>query len=279
MATVMASPPAAAAPPAPNRSSRAQRDRSIFIVAVAIAALLHLVLFLTVSFELDPAPVRAPHVAVRSFRVDPRVQTYDIDVVQAPDVPVVLPPRVETPPVPVQPAPLQAPLVPAPAGEVVAPAPDAAAERARGALERLSRGYGNPQLFGEAPPLPLEELTEKDLLRLRLEVLLGMYNDSLAAEAAARTRATDWTTRDASGNRWGISPGKIHLGKITLPLPFGFSAPPGRREEVAAKVRSWYETQSQASRLEAEETFEQRVKAIRERQKAQRDSTKRGGGG
>lgn len=267
--------PAAAAPAeSPPRFHRNRRERVVFFVALGIAALIHAVLFLTVSFDIDVAPRALLRGPARVYRVDPQLQTYEIEIVQAPDVPVVLPPREEpavlaTPPR----LPLQAPVVPGPVAP--APSPDPGVPSA---LERLSRGYGNPELFGEVGPLPLEELTERDLLRLRLESLLGMYNDSLAAEAAARTRATDWTTRDASGNRWGISPGKIHLGKITLPLPFGFSAPPGRREEVAARVRSWYETQSQASRLEAEETFEARVKALRDRQKAQRDSIRRQGG-
>ena len=231
-------------------------------------------LLLTVSFDITTQPRTATRGPATVYRIDPQLQSYDIEIVAAPDVPVVLPPRPEPPTLDVPPRPpLQAPVMPGPAPVEPAPVPGAPS-----ALERLSRGYGNPDLFGEVGPLPLEELTERDLLRLRLEMLLGMYNDSLAAEAAARTRATDWTTRDASGNRWGISPGKIHLGKITLPLPFGFSAPPGRREEVAARVRSWYEAQSQASRIEAEETFEARVKAMRQRQDAQRDSTRRQGG-
>ena len=267
-------PPAAAPAESPPRFHRDRRERVVFLTALAIAAVLHLVLLLTVSFDIRTPGRPAARGPARVYRIDPQLQTYDIEIVAAPDVPLVLPPRPEPARLEAPPrAPLQAPLVPGPVTAEPAPAP---AEPS--AFERLSRGYGNPELYGDVGPLPLEELTERDLLRLRLEMLLGMYNDSLAVEAAARTRATDWTTRDASGNRWGISPGKIHLGKITLPLPFGFSAPPGRREEVAARVRSWYETQSQASRLEAEETFEARVKAMRSRQEAQRDSVRRQGG-
>lgn len=274
MAMVTAPRPPAAAAPAAFRNPRPRRDREAFRAGFAIAIVLHAVLFLTISFSIDVTPRRAG-VPLRSYRIDPSLRALDIDIVAEPDAPVLLPPRVEVPttaPPPV--TSLQAPPTPVEsAGEPAEPAPAAPTP-----LERLSRGYGNPELFGEVGPLPLEELSERDILRLRLENLLGIYNDSLAALAAARTRATDWTVRDATGNRWGISPGKIHLGKITLPLPFGFSAPPGRREEVAAKVRSWYESQAQSSRVEAEQTFEERVKAIRERQKAQRDSIRRGGG-
>jgi hypothetical protein len=76
------------------------------------------------------------------------------------------------------------------------------------------------------------------------------------------------------GERWGVSPGQIHLGSITLPLPFGFSGPTGRREEVAARLRTFNESNAQAHRMELEQTFESRVKAMRARKDAQRDSAR-----
>jgi hypothetical protein len=112
------------------------------------------------------------------------------------------------------------------------------------------------------------------VLRARLAARMNAYNDSVAAEAGARERSTDWTVADGEGGKWGVSPGKVHLGGITLPLPVAFSTPPGRREEVAAKTRSWSETRAQASRAEADDNFQERVKAIRERRQAQRDSAR-----
>jgi len=145
-------------------------------------------------------------------------------------------------------------------------------------FERLSRGYRDPQLLAPVDRLPPEELTEGEWLRLRLANALGIYNDSLAAEAEAKLRATDWTVRDKNGGRWGVSPGQIHLGNRTLPLPFGFSPAPGQRDAMASRLRSWEESQAQASRVEAVQTFEQRVKAIRARQEAARDSVRKAGG-
>jgi hypothetical protein len=150
--------------------------------------------------------------------------------------------------------------------------------RAPSAAERLRRGYTDPQLLAPVDRLPPEEVTEADWLRLRLAGQLDMYNDSIAAEAAAKLRATDWTAKDKDGGRWGVSPGKIHLGSVTLPLPFGFSASAEKQAEAAARARSWNESQAQGSRREAAETFEQRVQAIRARQQAARDSARKGGG-
>jgi len=116
--------------------------------------------------------------------------------------------------------------------------PTAPAGSQPSAADRLRRGYADPQLVRPVDRLPPEELTEGEWLRLRLADRLGIYNDSAAAEAAAKLRATDWTVKDKNGGRWGVSPGQIHLGDVTLPLPFGFSPPPGRREEIAGRVHS-----------------------------------------
>ena len=62
-------------------------------------------------------------------------------------------------------------------------------------------------------------------MRLRFLARLEVLNDSAAAAAEAAAEATDWTYTDEEGRRWGISPGKLHLGDLTLPLPsFGTSS-------------------------------------------------------
>ncbi|MGH7463344.1 MAG: hypothetical protein ACREMA_20235, partial [Longimicrobiales bacterium] len=70
--------------------------------------------------------------------------------------------------------------------------------------------------------------------------------------------------------RWGVSPGKLHLGGITLPLPLAFNTPPGRRDEVNSQLRNWSEIQAQATRGEIKESFEDRVKEIRKRKDRER---------
>jgi hypothetical protein len=108
------------------------------------------------------------------------------------------------------------------------------------------------------------------MVRARVAAQLGAYNDSIAAQAAASARATDWTVTDAEGGRWGVSPGKIHLGSLTLPLPFTFSAPPERREEVAGRLANWTAIQQQATIVEGREIVKERNKAIEQRKAAER---------
>lgn len=131
----------------------------------------------------------------------------------------------------------------------------------------------NPLLFGPVDGLPPP--VGPDEVRARLAERVRAYNDSLALERFAAAKATDWTTTDKDGNRWGVSPGKLHLGKITLPLPLAFVPPAGRREEVNAKLRSYSEIEQGASRAEFKDSFEDRVKAIRARKDAERAKKKK----
>jgi len=273
MATALA-PPDLAASVAPRGIRRRRKSRA-FAVGLAVSAALHVLVLATVSFHYVVTP-RQPRVPLRAYRVDESMHAYNIEPIEigigvpepeplpqrpAVTVPVAPMPELRQPPLTSQPA--------APAANPSSPS----------AVERLSRGFNSPELLQPLGPLPPEELTEAEWLRLRLAARLGLFNDSLAAEAAAKLRATDWTYTDKNGKRWGVSPGEIHLGSLTLPLPFGFTTPPGRRDDVAAQLRSWEESQSQASRVETAQTFEQRVKAIRARQDAARDSARKAGGG
>ena len=79
------------------------------------------------------------------------------------------------------------------------------------------------------------------------------------------------TRTDEDGGRWGVSPDGIHLGDITIPVPINLSPGPGKRDEVAGRVRDWGEIQTQAQRQGGKETFEERVKAVRERKERERE--------
>ncbi|MGH7500272.1 MAG: hypothetical protein ACREL7_00805 [Longimicrobiales bacterium] len=125
------------------------------------------------------------------------------------------------------------------------------------------------------PPVP----SNAELARGRLYARLGTWNDSMLIAAEAAAKATDWTGTDANGNKWGISPGKLHLGSLTLPLPISFGPPPGRRDEYAARDRTWRESEIQYGRSIVRDDFKSQVRAIRARMDAKRDSTRRSGGG
>lgn len=169
---------------------------------------------------------------------------------------------------------------PAPAAETPAPsAPPSAGARAPTTAELLRPRVGDWRLV-VPPPLPAREraLTPEErtaLLNRRLHALLAEANDSAAAAASREAAALDWTVGE-EGSRWGISPGQIHLGEITLPLPFTLGPNPAQAREQAEKLGSYEEIQRQAGQASVDETFEDRVKAIRERREAER---KKGKGG
>ena len=79
-------------------------------------------------------------------------------------------------------------------------------------------------------------------------------------------RATDWTYTDEQGRRWGVSPGKLHLGGIEIPLPLNFTTP-----EQRERIREWQEIQAQAEQGAIDETFDDRVEAIRQQRESERE--------
>jgi len=106
------------------------------------------------------------------------------------------------------------------------------------ALERLRLSPGDPRLWSPVDP-ELAALSADRILALDIAIALEAGIDSAAAEAERARRALDWTRTDEDGRRWGVSPGKIHLGDLTIPLPFGFGPPPdytGERAEWAYRM-------------------------------------------
>ncbi|MBI4512800.1 MAG: hypothetical protein HY702_01710 [Gemmatimonadetes bacterium] len=164
---------------------------------------------------------------------------------------------------------------PEPVAETERSPSPAAAEPARAprAAELLRPRVGDWRLI-VPPPLPLRarSLTPAErtaLLNERLHDRLAAANDSAAAAARREAAALDWTVGE-EGNRWGVSPGRIHLGELTLPLPFGLGADPATAREQAERAQQYDEILRQAGQAGIDETFEDRVKAIRQRREAER---------
>ena len=135
----------------------------------------------------------------------------------------------------------------------------------------LTPGLRDPRLFPTQRPVPARpERTEHEAYMDRLGTTLGQYNDSIAAEQERARNALDWTLKDKDGNRWGVSPGKVHLGKVTLPAPFGFAASPQAQEASAREGRQRGEIDRQVADRERRDSFQERVKATRERKDAER---------
>jgi hypothetical protein len=164
-----------------------------------------------------------------------------------------------------------APTPPPPRAAVRPAAPTAAAteeavaavER-RTAAERLAPRVVDPRIWRPMVLLPREPRLED--VQARLAEAMEMLSDSALAEAERAMRARDWTVEDADGGRWGISPGKLHLGSVTLPLPIFFPVD----MEQQARDRYWAELEMQFDRAELLESFDARVRAIRERRDRER---------
>lgn len=277
--TLLEPPPSRPRPSAPRPSPgvrakprpRVREERVIF-VALALSVLVHLLLFVTLRFETEPGGLPASPAASVPELTGMRV----IEIIPVPDA---LAPEAEAP------EPLRERVTPrvvrtpASGAPVAPPTSTPRRDPAPTVAERITPRMGDARLFeepGRAMPAPTDP---EALARERFLARIGEYNDSAAAASEAARRATDWTVKDGDGNRWGISPGKIHLGGLTLPLPVGFAPPPGRREELAERNRRFGDIQDQRARETGRATFDERVKAMRERADAKRDSTRRSGSG
>lgn len=252
---------------------RRTRERRVLLVGVAISAALHLLLIGLAGRWLEPGdpsvattpdvPAPEPAAAMRAVRLS------DLEVADR---------AIEDPALP--PSPVTA-TVTRPATPDTDPAEDAddAEERRvalRSAAERLAPRVIDPRIWRPMVLLPREPRLED--VQARLAEAMEMLSDSALADAARAARARDWTVEDADGGRWGISPGKLHLGSITLPLPIYFPMD----MEQQARDAYWAELETQLDRAEFLENFDARVRAIRERrerERAERRPTDNGGGG
>jgi hypothetical protein len=108
---------------------------------------------------------------------------------------------------------------------------------------------------------PAERAAE---VRARLYAILEAYDDSMAAELARELESLNWMIGE-EGEEWGISPGKIHLGGITLPLPLYFGLDPAEARRREGSIDEWNAIQRQAGQGAIDELFDERIRAIRER--------------
>jgi hypothetical protein len=111
-------------------------------------------------------------------------------------------------------------------------------------------------------------LSPEQLAQLEIDLAVAEVVDSIEAAEAAGRRATDWTYTDAQGRRWGVSPGQIHLGGITIPLPFGFSGP--RTADASRRAMEDAQIAAQADRAGASAVLKDRAAEIRRRRDAER---------
>ncbi len=135
--------------------------------------------------------------------------------------------------------------------------------------ERLRRENGDPRLWRPISP-DLVAPTPDELLRLRLAAAIEAANDSAMAEAERLAESLDWTHTDDQGGRWGVSPGKIHLGDMEIPLPFGFGPPPDYNGDQADWAYRMTDIGRAAGSLAARMSWKDRMEIMRQRREARR---------
>src|SRR5690606_30287874 len=144
-----------------------------------------------------------------------------------------------------------------------------------------------------ARPLPaLLELprsaTVEAAARLRGEV--ATFNDSIT-EVQNRGALPSWTAAESDGDRWGFSPGRIHLGRHTVspcedfallritvvldPFTCQFRMQDAHRRELRDRVDLHREIQIRSGLIEADEQVRRRIRARNARAAAARDTIPR----
>lgn len=280
MSTMRAAPPTESSPKlAPPRRRPRRAARRVWVVGVALSLLIHILLILllgrgTLEYDTaDPTPRAETETpvaddALRVLAIRPTTRAAEeIDETEPVERQDPIPPELEPAPEPTTAADETADV------ETEPGSPD----DERSALDVLTPRMGDERLWHRVDPPPEPELTDIQRARIRLYSRLGALNDSLALAAEGKRRATDWTIEDEDGGRWGLSPGKIHLGDVTIPLPFGFSPSPGRREEAADRRYKDEEIRRQAERHDIEETRSERTDSIRARRDRDRKKDEKSG--
>lgn len=244
-----------------GRSRSGLGSRRVVWTAFAISAALHLWV-IVVYPSLRRVEVESPV----PFLVDIDTETPDgMEVIEVIEMSEEDPERPEEPEAVES---VEAPAVDPGAPEVggleepvlVAPGPTAA--------ERLRPNLQDERVWAPIPPERFE-LTVQQRLSLELATGILQYRDSVAAAIAQAEGGSDWTYTDGEGRKWGISPGAIHLGDITIPLPnfsFGASDPMAQREVM----RVWNEMQRQAGQTLMQDSWKERAQAIRARRDRER---------
>ncbi len=141
------------------------------------------------------------------------------------------------------------------------------------AAERLRPHPESKRLWAPASPA-LTRLTKEERMQLALSGRLKEWQDSVQRADSISASATDWTFTDKEGRRWGVTPGELHLGKITIPLPFSFGVTPGNRSAAELRTWEWNAIQQLNTQEGIRQDWKERAKAIRERMDKQRAAAK-----
>jgi hypothetical protein len=143
-----------------------------------------------------------------------------------------------------------------------------------GVAERLRPGFSDPRLYVDPQAARLRAPGSSDIARYRqhFQARIDALNDSLYGASGPNT---DWTVKDGSGNRWGISEEGVHLGPLKIPralVPFPAASGTNQDLEEAREQRR------QKEEIDRQEADRERRRALEESNAAARDRRAREGG-
>ena len=139
---------------------------------------------------------------------------------------------------------------------------------------------GVPGLWRAVTDVPL---STEQLEHAALAPRVADYYSARRAAADDVEGMSSWVARDASGNNWGFSPGRVHLGPVPIPTcgartgpaACGFGLAPNRGEAYRAWLARYEEIQLQGAREELARHYRELGAAIRVRRDVERGDTLR----
>jgi len=269
--------------PEPRLPQRARRERErgyrrAVRAGLALSVLLHLlVIWSTRAIRVPPSPFVTP--PVETGPAPEGLVVVDVAVTEPEEEPSEATPAAEPAeerPEPEAPDPLEVvetepeeaeeglPGAPG-VGEPAPPEAPEEGERLSNA-ERLIPRFSDPRIWFDPrhPRLFGDRLARFARADSAVRAILRDWLDSLALSDEEMRRALDWTY-EKDGERWGISPEGLHLGDITIPIPFELMPSGPRRRELEQALRDLEEIQLQNLREDLERIGEERRRAMRER--------------
>ena len=135
--------------------------------------------------------------------------------------------------------------------------------RVRSSDDRLWR-KAQPEVF---------ELEPAEIMELMLAGRLEIWVDSVYKAMEAENALTDWTRTDSEGRRWGVSPGRLHMGDISIPLPIYFGQNSWQRERSTRRAWEDRDIMNASSGAAVRQSWRERAEAIRRRRDRERSET------
>jgi hypothetical protein len=269
--------------PATRSSGYVTRARRVWGWSLAVSVAFHVIVFLLSPLVLRVGAPPGDGEQIAEARQDAGMRMIDPASLPAytpvtPPLPMTVTPRSALPDPAAAPTQREA-WQPPTRGTPGAPRPEGAPARREGqagaADNPLRPGLRDPRLWVQ--PRDVERI-EPSHEELHAEYMAGFerrlrgWNDSIAAEGDRARRATDWTTRDRNGGRWGLSPEGVHLGGITIPsegfVPGG--GDPDKRARAEQQERDRRAIDRQQADSERRRAQEDQIRATRERRNNER---------